>query len=387
MEQYTTLGKTGLRVSKLGFGCIKFNSISESETTAALNLALDRGINFFDTARNYGTSEQKLGAARLFQRRGASYQRRGIARRRSDFILATKTHERSAEGLCASLQTSLRELQTDYIDLYQLHSVSTPAEYARVMAPDGALEGAKKAKQQGKIRHIGASIHRSLDTMRKCITSGEFETVMLAYSAIDQENVAADVLPLAAKHGVGVIVMKPLSGGQFVAKPAPGDAARRTSDAGSSSSIVRACLRYVLANDEVSVCCPGMASVREVEDNVATWKIAETMSFQERDELVRSLGAFKKAYRYGQVCLRCGYCQPCPQEIDVPAVFRAHDMIREYPEELKYEGWNLLLNLPVMPDVCEACGECVKKCPAGISIPARLKEISDQIKAHKARKA
>jgi predicted aldo/keto reductase-like oxidoreductase len=130
-----------------------------------------------------------------------------------------------------------------------------------------------------------------------------------------------------------------------------------------------------------------MTSVREVEENVATWKMSEKMTEAEREELVRSLGALKKAYRYGQVCLRCGYCQPCPNEIDVPTLFRAHDMIREYPPELKYEGWNLLLGLPVMPDVCEACGECMKKCPAGINIPDRLKQITEMIKARRAQKS
>ena len=361
MDLYTILGRTGLRVSRLGFGCIKFNSIPESETTAALSRALDLGINFLDTARNYGTSEQKIGI--------------GIARRRGEFVLATKTTDRTADGLRRGLETSLREMRTDYVDLYQLHTVSTPAEYQRVMAPGGALEGARKARDEGKVRFIGASVHRSLDTMKNVITSGAFDTIMVSYSAIDPENVEAGILPLAAKHNVSVIIMKPLSGGQF-ATLAPG----------SPNKIVRGCLRYVLSNDAVSVCCPGMASVREVEENVATWKIPEKIAKSERDGLVKSLGAFKKAYRYGQVCLRCGYCQPCPQKIDVPTVFRAHDMIREYPDELKYEGWNLLLGLPVLPDICEACGECMKKCPAGIKIPDRLKEIADLVKARGARR-
>ena len=246
------------------------------------------------------------------------------------------------------------------------------------MAPAGALEGAQKAKQEGKVRFIGASVHRSLDTMKNVISCGAFDTIMVAYSAIDQENVEAEVLPLAPKHNVGVIIMKPLSGGQFAGVAQPPSAVH--------CNVVRACLRYVLSNDAVSICCPGMCSVREVEENVATWKIREKMTKPERDELVKSLAAFKKAYRYGQVCLRCGYCQPCPNKIDVPTVFRAHDMIREYPEELKYEGWNLLLGLPVMPDVCEACGECMKKCPAGIKIPDRLKEVANLIRARRGAK-
>jgi hypothetical protein len=249
------------------------------------------------------------------------------------------------------------------------------------MAPSGALEGARKARDQGKVRFIGVSVHRSLDTMKRVITCAAFDTLMIAYSPIDQENVEAEILPLARRHNVGILVMKPLSGGQFATLQPTGATA-----AEGPNKIVRGCLRYVLSNDAVSVCCPGMASVREVEENVATWKIQERIAQSERDELVKSLGAFKKSYRYGQVCLRCGYCQPCPNKIDVPTVFRAHDMIREYPEELKYEGWNLLLGLPVLPDVCEACGECMKKCPAGIKIPDRLKEIADMIRVHRSAK-
>ena len=347
-------------VTQIGFGAIKLPRIDERTASECLNRALDLGINFIDTARNYKDSEAKIGKT--------------LKGRRDEYYLATKSSTRDAEGLLADLETSLTELQTDVIDVYQLHTVSDENTWEKVMSPGGALEAAKKAQQQGKFKHLGLSVHRALPVMRKAIECGEFETVMLAYSALDQEGVEDEILPLAKEHDLGVITMKPLSGGLLVgAEEGQGNA--------EADPVVRGSLRYVLANDAVSVAIPGMQCVKEVEENAATGEMAGTMADEERDSLIALLGSLKKEYRYGQVCLRCEYCLPCPQEIEIPAIFRALEMAENYPDALKRLGKELYDSLEVKPDACEKCETCMEKCPAGINIPERLQAAAQALAA------
>jgi len=350
--KHRRLGKTGLEVSVVGFGAIKLPQVSEEEAVEMLNRALDLGMNFVDTARNYKDSEHKIGVA--------------LSGRRSEFYLATKTAGRDAESAKRDLEESLKQLRTDYIDLYQLHSVSEPETYKQVMSKGGALEAMKEAREQGIVRHIGITIHRSISNMKAAIQSGEFETIMVAYSPLDQENVEKEILPMAQEHDLGVIIMKPLSGGHLKS----GD----DENAPRPDPIVQGALRFIISNDAVSVVIPGMMSVAHVEDNAAVGDM-EPMTDEEKDELIKAIGKLGKSFRYGQVCLRCGYCLPCKVGIDIPTVFRAYDMYREYPAPVKEEGLALYASLEVKPDECVECGECAEKCPAGIPIPERLKEV------------
>lgn len=153
--QKRRLGRTELDVSVIGFGGIKLPGVQKDDAVSIINRALDLGINFIDTARNYGDSEEKIGHV--------------LKDRRDECCIATKTANRESSGLMQELETSLKNLQTDVIDLYQLHSVSDSETYNEVMSSGGALEGAKKAQSQGKVRHIGISIHRDIDTMKSAI--------------------------------------------------------------------------------------------------------------------------------------------------------------------------------------------------------------------------
>jgi len=347
--RYKELGKTRMKVSLLGFGAIKLPQISFKEADSTLNRALDLGINFIDTARNYGDSERKIGYA--------------LKRRKNEFYIATKTTARDALGARKDLEISLKELRREKIDLYQLHTVSDKETYNKVMGKGGALEYLKKAKKEGKISHIGISIHRDLKVMEKAITCGEFESIMLSYNPLDQENVGSKILPLAKKFNLGVIIMKPLSGGQLCGIVSPQQ---------GYDPVVRVSLRFILSNENISTVIPGMKSVKEVEENVTTAKIKERLSEKELKWFFKTVGGRK--YRYGQVCLRCGYCLPCRQEINIPEVFRALDIFREYPEELKYIGVEMYESLKVKPDECVECGECEEKCTAGLPIREMLKE-------------
>lgn len=354
--RYRDLGRTGLSVSVIGFGAIKLPDVEVGMAVDAVRRAIDLGINFIDTARNYGDSERKIGKA--------------IKGFRERLVIATKTVARTARGAMDDLETSLRELDTDYIDLYQLHSVSDPKTYEQVMSPGGAYEALVEAKEKGKVRHIGITMHRALDTMKEAIESGLFETIMVAYSPLDQEGVGKDIIPLAYKHGMGVIVMKPLSGGQLCLRSNPSPY-----DPPSRDEIVFESLRYIISNTMVSTVIPGMTCVREVEENVPVGDAPLPMSDEEKRRLMEAIGRLGKRFRYGQVCLRCGYCLPCEQGIRIPDVFRAYDMWRYYPEELRHMGVELYRSLYPLPDSCLECGRCEERCPAGLPIRKRLKEV------------
>ncbi len=351
------LGKTELMVSAISYGCIKLPQIDEELASECLNLALDLGINYFDTARNYKDSEEKIGKA--------------IAGRRDEFHIATKTTDRTADGLKAELDASLTNLRVDCIDVYQLHSVSDEAGWQQAMGPGGALEAARMAQDEGTVKHVGVTIHRSLPVMRAAIESGEFETVMLTYSLLDQEGVGVEMLPLAREKDMGVVAMKALSGGALAMpeeqRPDGGD------------PIARDSLRYVLGNENVSIAIPGMMAAREVRENCAVGASYEPLTADEERVLLERAAPLKTGFRYDQFCFTCGYCQPCPNEVPVPEVFRALTMQRAYPDSLKHLGQELYGTLAVQPGACTECRVCIEKCPAGIDIPVMLGEAMEEL--------
>jgi predicted aldo/keto reductase-like oxidoreductase len=361
--RYRTLGKTGLKVSVIGFGAIKLPGVSEEEACRALHRALDLGVNFVDTARNYGDSEHKVGLV-LKERRDACY-------------IATKTAARDADGAMRDLETSLRELQADRLDLWQLHNVMDRGPWNQVTRPDGALAAAKQARAEGVVDHIGITIHRSLYVMREAVRSGEFETLLLLYNPLDEEGVAANgILDLAHEHGVGVFIMKALSGGALMLplNDAEREEKHRASGGQWFDPIVRGSLRYVLSHPAVGMVIPGMRSVREVEENARVGDMSP-LTDAESDELIRSIGRLKGTYKYKQECLRCGYClSACPQNIQIPDVFYAAYAYRQYPRETRDIGLALYHSLEVSPEECIECEACMEECPAGILIPQRLKE-------------
>ncbi|MDP4092162.1 MAG: aldo/keto reductase [Bacillota bacterium] len=326
---YRILGKTGLKVSVVGFGGIPLNNVPMNDAVKLVNRALDLGVNFFDTARCYGQSEEKMGEA--------------LKSRRNECYIATKSLERTKKDIIKELDTSLRNLKTDYIDLYQIHDLRKPEDYSTVMSPGGALEAVLDAKKEGKIKHIGVSSHQPT-LIVQAVRTGYFETVQIPYNIIDFE-LFQDVLPVANGLNMGIIIMKPFSGGLF-------------KDASKA-------LRFVLSHPITTV-IPGMASVNELEENVKVCENASVLTEAELEQLK------KEADRLGKdFCRRCGYCLPCPQGIDIPTVFRYERYFDSYYQEAwareQYE-W-----LPIKADECIECGKCESKCPYELHIKEKLK--------------
>ncbi|HSR13249.1 MAG TPA: aldo/keto reductase, partial [Thermodesulfobacteriota bacterium] len=239
------MGRTGWRVSHIGFGAIKLPGIGLKECGELLNAALDGGINFIDTADCYGDSEEKIGKV--------------LKKRRDEYYLSTKIDERDAPGVRAKLERGLRRLQTDCIDLVFFHDVRG-GEYDRLLR-DGGLEELKKAREAGKIREIAISIHGSLSLMRRAMDSGEFAVLMAAYSALDEDRLTADLLPRVAAAGMGLVAMKPLAGGRLGHVPSDWD-----KNLFHGESPAQIALRYVLSNPCISCAIPGMTSLRELKE-------------------------------------------------------------------------------------------------------------------------
>lgn len=347
------LGKTDLEVTVFGFGCIKFPHISGEQAAAALDHAIDLGVNFVDTARGYGDSEVKIGPV--------------LKRRREEVTIATKTPTRNAKGAMKDLETSLKNLQTDYLDLWQAHWVCYDSVYDEVVGRGGALEALQKAKEQGKVRHIGITMHRDHKAIRRAIADDVWETIMLAWNPLDEEG-TGPIIPMAAERDLGVIIMKPLSGGALVSPPG-------TEMVDGMDPVVAGTLRAIAANPNVTTVIPGMISQEQVDQNLKAISTAGEWGNEARKELFDRLAAMKKEMRYGQLCLGCGYCLPCSEDIDIPKVFRALYMHQQYPEDQRHMGKALYDDLGMPADACTECGECVARCPAGIDIPERMKEV------------
>jgi predicted aldo/keto reductase-like oxidoreductase len=341
------LGKTGWKISVIGFGAIKLPRISRKECTALLNKAIDGGINFLDTADCYGDSEEKIGLA--------------LRERRHEFYLATKIDERDGPGVRRKLERCLRRLRTDWIDLVFFHDVRG-SEYERIFN-SGGLEALEKAQDEGKILEIGISIHHSIPMMRKAIESGVFSALMVAYSALDEDRLAADLLEAAHEMGVGLIAMKPLAGGRLVESPL----VPRNSRIFQGESLAQVLLHYVLSNPNVTCAIPGMMKMNELYENLQVGLHPRKLSKKEIEELMQYVGEAGKGF-----CRNCGYCLPCPEGIAIPEIFRFEGYYKRYG--LKQWAMDQYRTLPVKADVCTVCEQCMELCPYAVSIPQRLKE-------------
>jgi len=327
-----TLGKTGLSVTEMGFGGIPIQKVTEDVAVAVVRRCLELGINYYDTARNYTTSEERIGKA--------------LEGHRSEVYLATKTQQKTGEGLRKELEISLKNLRTDYLDLYQLHNV-TEEGWKIISAPGGALEALYKAKRDGKVLHIGATSHSP--TFLAWIVGGDcpFETVMVGYNYIATQP-ADRLLPLCKEKNVGTIIMKPFGGGAFT-------------DA-------RTALKYVLSNRDVSCVIPGMLDVREVDENVSVCGESQILGDAEREAIERDRKALGKEF-----CAACDYCQPCPAGIPISFVLRTE------LSTLRRMGWSegvVRQTKEAAPkvDACLLCGACETRCPYQLPIRELLPE-------------
>jgi len=344
--QKRTLGKTGWELSVIGFGAIKLPLISQKECEILLNKAIDGGINFVDTADCYGDSEEKIGLA--------------LKGRRKEFYLSTKIDERDGIGVRKKLERCLRRLRTDYIDLVFFHDVRG-SEYDRIF-DSGGLDTLERARKEGKILEIGISIHHSIPIMWKAVESGIFSALMVAYSALDEDRLTADLLPMAHKTGVGLIAMKPLAGGRLADRPS----LLKNKNFIQGESLAQISLRYVLSNLNIACAIPGMMRLHELNENLQVGRQPGKINMEKIKALMECVGEAGKGF-----CRNCGYCLPCPEEIPIPDIFRFESYYDRY--DLQEWAREQYQSLVVNASACSGCEQCLDHCPYGVSIPEKLK--------------
>ena len=316
------LGKTGLRVSQVGFGGIPIQRLTEDEAIRVVQRCLDLGVTFIDTANGYTTSEECIGKAIA-----------GSAIRREQVVIATKTGARDSAGAQEHLELSLKRLQTDYIDLWQFHGVSTFEGYEQVLGPGGAMEAAQAALQTGKVRHIGITSH-SMDVALKAVPSGHFETIQFPFNFITSEP-SQELVPLAQQHGLGFIAMKPFAGGML-----------------DNATLA---IKYLLQFKNV-VPDPGIETSAEIEEIVNIVAGPWELTAQEQQELERI-----RAEVGTRFCRRCEYCQPCPEGVRISLIMNLASFWKRFPVERFSTGW--IAEGIESGKNCVQCGECEEKCP------------------------
>lgn len=331
--EYTTLGKTGLKVSRVGLGGIPVQRTDQMGAREIAEVCMRQGVNYLDTARGYTVSEQFFGEA--------------IKGNRDRWIIATKSMSRDYESMKADIETSLKNLQTDYIDLYQFHNLSSDADFEVCFGENGAYRALKEAQDAGRIGHIGATAH-SAEAFARLIREHEdqIETMMFPYNIV--ENQGEELMRECMEKNIGFISMKPLAGGNI------GDPVLA--------------LRYNLNNPHCTIVIPGMGSEKEVVQNTGE-AVFEPLSDADRalcKKIASELGT--------QFCRRCGYCAPCPQGINIPQNFLMANYLRKY--DLAEWAKARYYAMPVTAKDCVECGACEEKCPYHLPIREMLKQVA-----------
>jgi predicted aldo/keto reductase-like oxidoreductase len=324
------LGRTGLQVSRIGFGGIPIQRPTETEAIRVVQRCLDLGVTFLDTATGYTTSEARIGQA--------------IAGRRAQVVLATKTPARDRATALAHLEQSLKRLQVDAIDLWQFHNVSTFETLDQVLGPGGALDAARQAVQAGKVRHIGITSH-SMEVALKAVPLGCFETIQFPFNFVTSEP-ADSLLPLARQHDLGFIAMKPLGGGLL-----------------SDASL---CIKYLLQFDGV-LPDPGIQRVEEIEEIAGIVAGSGELTPEEWQAIERI-----RAEVGTRFCRRCGYCEPCPQGVRISTVMVIESFWRRMPIERMKDSW--IAEAAASAQECIECGECESRCPYHLPIRDMIAE-------------
>ncbi len=324
------LGKTNMMVSRLGFGGLPIQRVSEDEAVTVVRRCLELGVTFIDTASMYTTSEERIGKA--------------ISGRREGLILATKSQARNRDEIASQLQQSLKQLGVESIDLYQFHAVMDFDTLDIILAPNGPMAVLEEAKRAGKIKHIGITSHH-MDVAKKAVESDRFETVQFPFNFITREP-AVELLPLAREHDVGFIAMKPLAGGMI-----------------DNATIA---FKYLLQFPDV-VSIPGIEKVHEVEEIVqmleGPWEMTEAEQ-AEMQRLREELGT--------RFCRRCDYCQPCTAEIPISLVVIFDSVLKRMPRELVFSGF-VADGMEKAAD-CTECGDCEERCPYHLPIREMIVE-------------
>ena len=335
------LGRTEMMVSRAGFGGVPIQRVSEEEAIAIVRRCLDLGVNFLDTAVGYTNSEERIG--------------RAIAGRREDVHIATKAMARTRDMMEQHLELSLQRLGVDYIDLYQLHSVSEPETLEVVLAPSGPLAVLEDARESGVVRHIGVTSH-NLEVAKDAVRSGRFDTVQYPFNVINREP-GNELLALARQQDMGFIAMKPLAGGRL-----------------TNAAIA---VKYLLQFPDV-LPIPGIERLSDIEEIAQILEGPLELSDAERQEMERMREELGTLF-----CRRCDYCQPCTAGIPISSALTISNPEKRMPPERVFHGF--IDDLLTRAAECTECGDCEERCPYHLPIREMLRREVDWYREEKRR--
>jgi len=326
------LGKTGLWVSRIGLGGIPLTRPSEENAIRIVHRALELGINFIDTAIGYSSSQERIGKALAL-----------CNVPREKLVLCTRSGKPDKETAKKDIEECLEKLQTDYIDIWQLHQVSNRETYDVMMGPGGAFEAAQDALKSGKVRHLGITGH-NVDIMIEAVKTGLFEVIQFPLNFISNEALE-ELLPYTRKHGIGFIGMKPFAGGRV--------------------RNANLCIKYLMQFDYV-VPDPGVETIEELEEivnivNSGNWELSEA-ELLEIQKIRRELGKY--------FCRQCQYCMPCPQGVNIWMMMIVKVMHNVWPME-NFLRMERTINSGRQ---CIQCGVCEQKCPYNLPIREMIQE-------------
>ena len=370
--RYRKFGNTGEKISALGFGCMRLPeveregvwSVDQDKTDEMLGEAFALGVNYFDSAYYYchDNSEAAVG--------------RAVKPFREKVLLSTKCpmgDELKQRGdYRRFLETSLRRLDTDYVDFYHFWAINRRVFDEKIMGM-GLLEEALRAKEEGLIRHISFSFHDEVQHIRHIIdTAGVMETMLVQYNLLDRSH--EEMIAYAAEKGLGVVAMGPVGGGRLAA---PAGLYEKLTGKHSAASYELA-LRFVLGNPNISCALSGMETLEMVRTNARVAGNEEPMDEQEWAQIAQAMDEIKK---FGELyCTGCGYCQPCPQNIKIPHLFQLYTYynvygLTEYARKAFAEYRADPAQHGNLSDACVSCGRCEKKCPQRLPILQELQKV------------
>jgi len=334
---YRTIGKTGLQVTAVGFGCMVTSDASVIER------ASDIGINYFDTARGYqhGNNERMVGSA--------------LKKNRKNLVLSSKSGAPTKDAALSDLDTSLRELGTDFLDIWYLHGKDKPSE-----AADELFEAQQMAKQQGKIRFAGLSTHKAMDMIPFLVTKGAVDVVLTTYN-FTMDKGMGEVIERARNAGMGVVAMKVMAGGYRAGNPRHAFYPQLTRD-----GALLAALKWVLKNPKVDTTIPSMTDMDQLEENLKA--MAGPNTEVEEKLLAQRLEQIGPLY-----CRMCGHCDgACAKGLPVADLLRYLTYAEGYGQFSLGREHFLALPAQVTSVRCRGCSSCTVTCPFGINVASQL---------------
>ncbi len=370
--------KNGESLSILGFGCMRLptknGSIDEPRSINMIHEAIEKGVNYFDTAYIYqnGKSELLLGKAL----KGGYRERVNIATKLPPFLVNKLDNAKKI------FATELERLQTDHIDYYLLHMLTDKSMFER-LAGLGVMDWLEKLKAAGTVKNIGFSFHGSKTDFELIVKAYPWDFCQIQYNYLDENNQATKSgLQLAASLGIPVIVMEPLRGGKLVTH-LPEQVKKAFADYNANRSPAEWALRWIWNHSEVNVVLSGMSDEAQIAENIRIASDAEPNSLSNEELMVFEQVKKELVEKTKIPCTGCGYCMPCPAGVNIPGCFSCYN--DKYLMKDKSARWRYLQTLgalsakPAVASQCRECGKCESHCPQKIAIRKELKTVSHEM--------